>query len=398
MTYTTKPARLATVLAAALAFTLSFCATALAGPAWRVSTLSNTTVAPGTNAELVAQLSNVGNEPMNGEQIAIVATLPASITPVDATMVFEPLENLSEPCKIESASVVRCTNTRPLEQFFGGGGKHYELVRLTVKVSPGATGDLKMAFAVSGGGAAPAQTVDPTSVTSATPAFGVSVFDGQALDAVGEPSTQAGAHPADASVSIGYNTFTNPAPLAGLGWPVEPLRDVTVALPPGLVGDPTAVDQCTAIQLANTVGPEARALCASTTQVGTIALRANDEPFFMPEIVLPLFNMVPPPGVPARFGFNFAGTVVTLDATVRNGGDYGISVSSKNISEALSLAGTTVDLWGIPSDPSHDLERACPGQARRRWLARPVKAVRPQPPSCAIPPPAPLPAWDSPRR
>ena len=68
------------------------------------------------------------------------------------------------------------------------------------------------------------------------------------------PFTQAGGHPYAASVSIDFNTLTNPAPLRGDLWPVEPVKDVLVDLPPGLVGDPTAAEQCTAAQLANASG------------------------------------------------------------------------------------------------------------------------------------------------
>ena len=77
---------------------------------------------------------------------------------------------------------------------------------------------------------------------------------------------------------------------------------------------------------------------------------------------LPIFNVVPPHGVPARLGFNVLGTVVTLDGSVRSGGDYGFTGTVHNASEGAAVAGATVTLWGVPADPRHDFERSCPGQ------------------------------------
>jgi hypothetical protein len=71
--------------------------------------------------------------------------------------------------------------------------------------------------------------------------------------------------------------------------------------------------------------------------------------------------MVSPPDIPARFGFIAAGTVVILDAQLRSGSDYGISVNSEDISEGLALTATSVTLWGVPAEAIHTPQRACPG-------------------------------------
>jgi hypothetical protein len=77
---------------------------------------------------------------------------------------------------------------------------------------------------------------------------------------------------------------------------------------------------------------------------------------------VPIFNMVPPADVPARLGFNLLGTVVALDAHVRTGSDYGISVTAANIPQGLAIVGNTVTIWGVPADHSHDTQRSCSGQ------------------------------------
>ncbi len=72
--------------------------------------------------------------------------------------------------------------------------------------------------------------------------------------------------------------------------------------------------------------------------------------------------MTPPPDAPARIGFDVLGSVVTLDAHLRTGGDYGVTVSARDVPEGVALIGTTMTLWGVPASPAHDAQRACPGQ------------------------------------
>jgi hypothetical protein len=71
-------------------------------------------------------------------------------------------------------------------------------------VDLGASGPRKATFAVSGGGAGSASTVDPIQITSVPPVFGIDAFDGQLTDPAGSPFTQADGHPASASVQVVY--------------------------------------------------------------------------------------------------------------------------------------------------------------------------------------------------
>jgi uncharacterized repeat protein (TIGR01451 family) len=351
----------------------SVSASAFAAAVWRIDSVSNTTVAPGGTLTYLVQITSVGDAGMDGSEIDLTGTLPPGLTAVDATLATTPF-NLNDPgdvpctagdgvSPVAGASDIRCTDAVALPAQRGAGFLPYQRLVLTVRADPGLTLGTTIAssFSVGGGGAGSMNTVDPTRVAAAPFGYGVDAFDGELLDANGDVSTQAGGHPASATVSFDVNTFTRPGPIGGPAWPVEPPKDVIVDLPPGLVGDPTAADQCTASQLSYKAGLETKTLCPPTAQVGTILLRTNNMPLIGPVIgPLPIFNIVPPPDVPARFGLNYEGTVVLFDATVRSGGDYGISVNSTNISQALPLAGSTVTLWGVPSDPSHDLERACP--------------------------------------
>ncbi len=67
--------------------------------------------------------------------------------------------------------------------------------------------------------------------------------------------------------------------------------------------------------------------------------------------------MVAPVGKPAVFGFEITGVTVYIDTKVRTGSDYGLSSLLHDIPGALPTLGSTFTLWGVPGDPSHDIQR-----------------------------------------
>lgn len=368
--------------AVAVAGALLTCAAgAQAAPVWNVYTAANTTAPPGGSLEYFVQITNVGDEASSGPT-QLEVTLPAGMTGV-ATV--PPSDGTSWDCPaIAGATTFTCASPDPISP-------HLSInATLVVDLEPFAAGTLTSSFEVTGGGAAAAaSTVDPTTVSSSPASFGIDAFDGQVTaDAAGQPDTQAGGHPYAATTWIDFNRFTNPNPALGSAWPVAPVKDVLVDLPPGLVGNPAGVAECTLPELANAESVQEKPLCSPASQVGTGLLAINGG-FFRGD-PLAVYNMVPPPNVPARFGFNFAGTVVTLDAELRSGGDYGLSVNARNISQGLAITGTKLTFWGVPADPSHDHERSCPGQnppfsggptcttdAKRTWFLRNPTACTP---------------------
>jgi hypothetical protein len=194
---------------------------------------------------------------------------------------------------------------------------------------------------------APTATADP---------FGVKSFDGSVLTQDPDVSfTQAGGHPFALTTSIAITTHDDS--VYGSAWPDEPIKDILVDTPVGLVGNPTIVPRCSLGDLARKLG------CPTASQVGIAHF--TSPACFSPGSCLVLtdrsglFNMVPPPGVPARLGFAAAQTIITLDVQVRTGSDYGLSVNARNVSQGLPITATSVTLWGVPADPSHDSERRC---------------------------------------
>jgi hypothetical protein len=377
--------KLSVCLALALATLLAAAGGAAADGFWRISALVNPVVVQGTQVQYVVDVVNFGDRPIpeatggNSSNCVpgapapadpskcwtVTATFPAGITPVSASGVAGSRLG-GAPCTVDGGTnSITCavSGHNSSKQLTPPGGVNDGQAIFVGAVDPAASGSLTTSFEVAGAGVATDATVAAVTAGADAPDFGVGAFDGQVTaDAAGDPFTQAGGHPYEASTAVVFNSVDDDNLFIGTLWPVEATKDVLVDLPPGFVGNPTVVDQCTGSELANSVSFTAHPLCPPTSQVGTTFVYTNTlgsgSSRYGP---VPVFSMEPPPGVPARFGFNVAGTVVTLDAELRSAGDYGLSVNARGIPEGLAIQGTQLTLWGVPSDPSHDAERACPG-------------------------------------
>ena len=123
-------------------------------------------------------------------------------------------------------------------------------------------------------------------------------------------------------------------------------------MPPGLLGDPQAVAQCPDIDF-STIGNNDVNACPADTAIGVAQVTLNlpiDVNGVFTETV-PVFNLVPAPGEPARFGIEDDKVPIILDTAVRTGGDYGVNVTVRNITQAAQVLGNVVTLWGEPGKP-----------------------------------------------
>jgi hypothetical protein len=96
-------------------------------------------------------------------------------------------------------------------------------------------------------------------------------------------NTQAGAH-SDVNIHVGFTGGQ--------------VKDLTIGLPPGLIGDPNATPLCTVDQL------NADA-CPANTKVGAVTANATVTVVVLPitlDVHGDLYNLTPQPGEPARFG------------------------------------------------------------------------------------------------
>jgi hypothetical protein len=218
--------------------------------------------------------------------------------------------------------------------------------------------------------------------SSARAAFEISEFSGSATDSAGVRSTQAAAHP-DVETVIKFATkFDDLGNLI----PVGNMKQISVELPPGLVGNPRATPRCTAEQLfgSTTIGAPQ---CQADTQVGVASLDlAFGGPTPLVFSGVPVYNMEVPKGVPGRFAFNLLGVIINLDATIRTGGDYGITASTTGISQGLPTIGTSIKLWGVPADPIHDAQRQGPDNALGQSSTAPRVPFMSSPTTCSTKP------------
>jgi len=72
-----------------------------------------------------------------------------------------------------------------------------------------------------------------------------------------------------------------------------------------------------------------------------------------------VYNMAPPPGVPAELGVDpgEVGLVIHIVGRIRTDGNYGFTADISEISQKVSIYGLALTLWGDPSAASHDAQR-----------------------------------------
>jgi hypothetical protein len=180
--------------------------------------------------------------------------------------------------------------------------------------------------------------------------FGIASFSFESLDKEGNAFTQAGGHPYDWTTSFALNT--TPTHVNGFERQAADgnLRNVETELPPGLIASAAAVGRCPRYLVALDQ-------CSPGTQVGEVEVVNSTEE----HLVVGLFNVAPPAGVPLELGAVVANLVrVYIDGNVRTGGDYGATAKVLSTSAEDNIKMTRVTIWGVPEDPSHNSRRVCP--------------------------------------
>jgi hypothetical protein len=180
-------------------------------------------------------------------------------------------------------------------------------------------------------------------------------FDGMIENADGTPDTQAGSHPYQVTTSFHLQTVpdTNGNLITGGG----NLKDFTVDVPPGLIGDVNAVPICSEVEFFATRGSFGAGklgsgpACPNDTIVGLLKVDLGN--FGAGHLYIPVYNLQPSAGVPAVFGAQVGGGTFFL-ASLRSGSDYGISISVLDASQIVAPTGGTLTLWGVPADRGHD--------------------------------------------
>jgi hypothetical protein len=227
-------------------------------------------------------------------------------------------------------------------------GASYPPITLHVHVNPEAADISTLVANVSGGGAVPpsATVNDPTVVTAAVP-FGVNTFTTSVRDSLGEPFSQAGGHPFQASTEIVLNTTSGDnASLVNAGGDA---KEVQAELPPGFLGNPQNVTQCPAIDLPPPGVESNGSGCPADSAVGYVAVAVGGTVtgglnFASTNENSLVYNLVPTVGHPAQFGFNVAGLAFMLDGKLRSDGDYGVTVGTNASPSSPAIDGIRLTL------------------------------------------------------
>jgi hypothetical protein len=296
-------------------------------PGWEaIGYFGPTDLPPGGSGVLHLEVYNVGAGEVVGEGPTLIDTLPEGLE-----------AEASSDCEVTGIRVVRCkpgaiSRSTPS---FGSGATELEIpVRVAADASNAS--DPVDRVSVSGGGAlGPADAVVPVVFGQGPAGLGFAAVDGWFSNADGTVDTQAGSHPYEFTLALSPNLEkTGPYTLPAGG----EAQALDVNLPPGLVGDPGAVPECTRRELDGGVEAE----CPPDTQIGL------DEGISDIPLQFGVYNMVPPAGVAAEFAFELFGVQVFLDARLRSGGDYGITEHA-NVPQS-DIGFNTLTIWGVPGE------------------------------------------------
>ncbi len=338
-----------TLLLAALALLALGAGPVLADAPWwsATSEVLPAHLAPGSEGQIIVQLSNLGDVPASGATTPITLTdkLPEGLT---ATAVSGLIKN-------ETATI--CPHTQPPPEpitcTFAGVLNPYEQLSVTIKVKveepPETLRSLPNEVTVEGGGGPRSSSTQPIDIDGEPASFGIQDYELGPFNDDGTPATQAGAHPFQLTTSLIMNQTS-------LREPIALPRDLRFNLPPGLVGDPNAAAQCPMTNFSAILN-EAN-LCPPSSVVGVATVVAFEPINHLVSKTVPVFNLVPAQGEPARFGFEVIGRIpIVIDTSVRTGKDYGVSVNVNNATQTAGLLSSQVTLWGNPGDPRHNSSR-----------------------------------------
>jgi len=190
------------------------------------------------------------------------------------------------------------------------------------------------------------------------PEFGLCGVDVTFTDVGGATAMQAGSHPFAFTTDLAVKTEE----ALGLGQiPAGQARELQIELPPGLVAAPTATPRCTAADFATLVFITSGLNlpnCSDSSVVGLATAKAAIPSGALIEVRAPVYNLVPPPGEVAKFGFVVIGAApVTFTAGLHESPPYNAFVTVPNIPQMVRFFSSKTVIWGNPSSEEHAKQR-----------------------------------------
>jgi hypothetical protein len=157
-------------------------------------------------------------------------------------------------------------------------------------------------------------------------------FQVETLNEQGQPELRAGAHPDKMIVRFAFTTLPN-------GGAEGNVKELTINLPAGLVGDPLAVPACPrAAFVENQCEPESQIGVMHATFAG------------LSQQEFPLYAIEPREGELAEFGFFALVLPIRLEIGLRPQTGYGLQINLHDLPQSIPLTTGEVELWGVPAD------------------------------------------------
>lgn len=353
-------------------------------PRWDVIThAAPTNLPPGGEGEVVGVLLNLGDAPLVATSlnpVTITDTLPAGLKPIGRLEGYATRgdneqnhpEDLLKECSPPPANEP-ATEPTSLSCKYVGRLDPFIAIEIHVRVQVlGSPGTISNEVRAEGGNAPPKSVSRPLTISSAPTTFGVQRYELSPEEEDGSPALQAGGHPFQLTTTIELNQTMAKDPdyesieehaekHPPLKYPSAPalMRNLTTTLPAGLVADArsSVIPQCSAVAFAILRLGNSNE-CPASTAVGAAVVTFKEEAHFRQYTsTVPVFNLVPEEGEPARFGFVFEKVPVILDTSLKTGDGYAVQVKVENTSQAAELLSSVVTVWGVPGSKQHSSAR-----------------------------------------
>jgi hypothetical protein len=162
----------------------------------------------------------------------------------------------------------------------------------------------------------------------------------------GPGANVAGGHP---DMTIDFKLVTDPT--IGAGRVPQAPRTVVTDLPPGLVGDPKALDICPIDDVIGNEKVESAGRCPRRSAIGTAAIDATHPN----GVLIPLqrrrvFRVAAAPNEVAAFATSVISVPIRIAVTVSPEGGYRIRATADNLTQSAMVRAFSITLWGVPAD------------------------------------------------
>jgi hypothetical protein len=328
-------------------------------PEFTLGSFSAEVLSSGGSGRLVVTVTNLGDAALDATKkpFTITDELPEG---VEATGVegVAGVNGSAGPfeCEVEAVDLVSCVfeeKLPPFESF------EVEIPARLIGEPPveGALGKVT----ISGGNGATEVTTQEISVSPAKTPFGIEHFASRLEEEGGDAADRAGRHPFQLSTTIQFNAgqFEQGPSRAesGVEQPAQP-RNIRFSLPVGFVGNVATLPTCSMSAFYERVGSAEANTCSDATVVGAVSALINLKGavgFARPAV--PVFNLPPASGEPARFGFAISKAAVVINTEVDPDDKYRIIASVRDATQLPQILSSTISIWGSPGDARHDNAR-----------------------------------------